>query len=140
MPEHYVLRYCWARNTWFDEQHEIAGGRKIIDVLDPSQEYYRNVGPREFIWLIDHADLVFSESFHGTAFSVNFGKNFLSFMKTRNDNGRIGTLLSATGLESHIYKAGMKSVPDDIDHADVNAKLESMREKSVEYLRKCLKI
>ncbi len=140
VPDHYVLRYCWEPDSWADEQREIAGGRKIIDVLDPQQKYRGGTGPCEFVWLVDHADFVFSESFHGTAFSLNMGKNFLSFMKTRKDKGRIGSLLSETGLSGHIYEPEMCEIPDDIDYSAVREKLGTMREKSLKYLRECLKV
>ena len=140
VPEHYALRYCWKPESWRGEQDRIAGGMKIIDVYDPFNEYCGRTGPREFIWLVEHADVVFSESFHGTAFSLNMGKNFLSFMKTRKDKGRIGSLLSETGLSGHIYEPEMCEIPDDIDYSAVREKLGTMREKSLKYLRECLKV
>ncbi|MBQ6973011.1 MAG: polysaccharide pyruvyl transferase family protein [Synergistaceae bacterium] len=139
VPEHYVLRYCWGSDSWHDEQRELAGGREIIDVLSRGQEYYSHVGPREFIWLVDHADFVFSESFHGTAFAVNLGKNFVSFMRERKDDGRIGSLLSSAGIAGHVFGPGMKSVPDDVDYDGVRRKLDGLRAESMQYLRECLK-
>lgn len=37
-------------------------------------EMLTNVGPKEFLWLIDNASYIASNSFHATAFSVIFGK------------------------------------------------------------------
>lgn len=37
----------------------------------------KNVGPREFLWLIHHAEYVASNSFHATAFSIIFKKKAL---------------------------------------------------------------
>lgn len=140
IPEHYVLRYCWDPYEWEDVHNKIANGRKVIDVLYPEGEYFKLVGPREFIWLIDHADFVVTESFHGTAFSVNLGKNFLSFMKRIKNDGRIGTLLSALELTNRIYKPSMKIPADDIDYSSVSEKLDGLRESSMKYLRECLKV
>jgi len=36
-----------------------------------------NIGPREFVWLIENANYVVSNSFHGTCFSVLFGKKMI---------------------------------------------------------------
>lgn len=38
-------------------------------------------GPSEFLYLISNATLVCTDSFHGTAFSLNFRKNVFSFYK-----------------------------------------------------------
>lgn len=32
-------------------------------------------GPAQFLWLFDHAEYIVTNSFHGTAFAVNFNKN-----------------------------------------------------------------
>ena len=36
-----------------------------------------DVGPREFIWLIDNAEMICTNSFHGTSFSLIFQKKFI---------------------------------------------------------------
>lgn len=38
-----------------------------------------DVGPEEFVWLIDNAEIVLTSSFHGTVFSFLFQKKFVSF-------------------------------------------------------------
>lgn len=38
-------------------------------------------GPKEFLSLIRGAALICTDSFHGTMFSINFQRNFFSFVK-----------------------------------------------------------
>ena len=37
-------------------------------------------GPKEFLSLIRGAALICTDSFHGTMFSINFQRNFFSFL------------------------------------------------------------
>lgn len=70
------------------------GGRK----LNYAQKCYRNEGPSSFVSLIKNAKCVVSNSFHGTAFSMIFGRDF--FVVNRKDglNSRMRDLLSHFGL------------------------------------------
>ncbi len=63
-----------------------------------------DVGCREWVWLILNARYIFTDSFHGTAFSVNLGRNFFSFPKgSKNDkqsiNSRLTDLLDMCSLK-----------------------------------------
>lgn len=58
------------------------------------------VGPREFLGLIAGARYVLSNSFHATAFSLIFGRPFLTFDRKENLNARMRDLLTLTGLEN----------------------------------------
>lgn len=68
------------------------------------QLYYP--GPREFVGLISHADVVVTDSFHGTAFSIIFNKNFYTFISRPNVSSRIVSLLNILGLEDRIVTIG----------------------------------
>lgn len=43
---------------------------KIINVLDRGNLQYYCSGPDEFIYLVEHARLIYTDSFHGTVFSI----------------------------------------------------------------------
>ena len=49
----------------------------------------RDVGPGEFLYFIDHADFIVTDSFHGVAFSLIFQKQFIfsDENKLLNDRG-----------------------------------------------------
>lgn len=146
VPERYVLCYFLGDPSPIYAQaiHDMAGGLPIINVFDINNAEHYSTHPGEFVYLIGHADFVVTDSFHGTAFSVNFGKNFLTFRrKGKNCEdmfGRIESILTNTGLMNHIYEPGMTSRPEAVDSDSVRGKLNAMREKSLEYLRKCLKV
>lgn len=62
-----------------------------------------DAGPAEFVDLIANAQCVVTNSFHGTAFSVNFGVPFFTVLNpNRKSNARMTSLLGQVGLEKRI--------------------------------------
>lgn len=59
--------------------------------------------PDIFLNLMYYADFVVVSSFHGTAFSINFQKEFLTVTPNR-FNSRVNNILNLTGLESRLVK------------------------------------
>lgn len=59
--------------------------------------------PDIFLNLMYYADFVIVSSFHGTAFSINFQKEFLTVTPNR-FNSRVNNILKLTGLESRLIK------------------------------------
>lgn len=57
-----------------------------------------NCGPKEFLYLIAHAKYVITNSFHGTAFSINFGVSFVSIHS--DERSRIAQLLEKFNLSN----------------------------------------
>lgn len=86
-----------------------------------SNFYYAT--PDMFISLFSQADYVVVSSFHGTAFAVNFNKQFVS-ISPKHFNSRVSSLLGICGLENrYIYnKEDYKDDVDDypIDYIKVN--------------------
>lgn len=62
-----------------------------------------NVGPLEFLNLLNHASYVCTNSFHGTAFSMIFNKSFFVIPHSTR-NTRIDSLLTKVDLEDHIIR------------------------------------
>lgn len=83
------------------------------ELLFRSCDRKSNVGPREFLYLLSHAALVLSDSFHATAFSVLFERPFYTVGDHRadNTNSRLKNILGHYGLESRY----VTEVTDDIN-------------------------
>ena len=106
----------------------------IINVTD--------AGPSEFLWMFNHADFVVTNSFHGTAFSINFNKDFYVVTPARmNNNSRQQSILRLFNLSDRIIKEG-EPLPGNnlwkIDFEPVNDILERERTKSKDYLKKAI--
>jgi len=86
------------------------GYRLVVCSIIPSprndKEYYSvlDAGPKEFLGWIANAEMVITNSFHGTVFSILLGaRNFYSFIPSENKRGsRIRNLLQTFSLEKHL--------------------------------------
>lgn len=88
-------------------------------------------GPIDFIHAVRDADFVVATSFHGTAFSIIFERQFLTCSLGKMAD-RVVTLLAATGIDRH-YVAN----PQDQIHTDIpTINYESLRENYNAYIRK----
>ena len=114
------------------------------DIYLKSQGRY-DVGPREFISLINGAECVFTDSFHGMAFSINFNKDFYVFNRDDKDDinsmtSRITDTLAMFGLtDRHITDKNAVLKSKTIDYTDTNKILNQKKEFSVNWLLNALK-
>ena len=105
-----------------------------------------NVGPEEFVNLIRNAEYVCTDSFHGTVFSIINHKQFLIFNRysessKTSKNSRIESLCANLGLEKRRFRTDLditEAIKETIDYTEVDKKVEKMREKSKEYLKKAV--
>ena len=142
--EKYVLVY------YIDEIAEcVEYARKIADKHDWKVALMTNtarrfsgvdinipfVGPAEFLWLFDNAQYICTNSFHGTAFAVNFNKDFVSVIK-RNSPQRAQTLLTNVGLSDRLLTniSQIDGLSTSIDWNSANKKLDALRKDSMDYL------
>lgn len=97
------------------------------------------ITPFDFIALLAHSSFVCTDSFHATAFALNFNKPFVEFLRfkdedERSQNGRIVDFLSHYGLTGRIYGRTGESWAGAIDFRLVNEKLRRDRERSLKWL------
>ena len=143
----YVFRYILG-DYKYDKLTENIGIRLGADIVDPKSEKIV-IDPREFLYLIDHAELVLTDSFHGAVFSVLFGKKvFITERKDGKENMscRLDTLCDLFHLK-HI-KVSCESEDEVLRNidimqefyscAEVNAVIETKREESLAFLKECL--
>lgn len=144
LPDHYVLIF-WIGPVP-DEIKRFATklakeiGIKIVSLqFGHIWTYYKNKPikiilnrePREFLWLIDNADYIVTNSFHGTAFSIHFRKQFYAFKPAYSI--RIESLLNIFNLESRLVKSETRET-EYIDYANVEIIKKSWIEKSEKFL------
>lgn len=101
------------------------------------------VGPNEFVALLRNASYVFTDSFHGMAFSCNYNIPFTVFKRfkendPRNQNSRIVSLLRILNLEERLVDYNATVEYKECDFTDANTRLERQRIKSLEYLKTAL--
>ncbi len=98
------------------------------------------IGPEQFLNYIHGAEFVITDSFHGTAFSLAFNKNFYSVLNPRY-GGRIEELLKRLGLEERIFcgQSDFNSISLEMDYGDINQKVKKLQEESMDFLKLSLK-
>ena len=150
MPEQkpggsYVFCYFLGNETnqyaSYIKQYAAANNCEIVNICDIHDLRYYDIDPQEFVWLLDHAKAVFTDSFHGTAFSINLSKPFVVFERVEGGtsmSSRITTVLQKTGLEGRLYPAVRISDVDDIQFAQAVSVLEKERQRTVDYLSNAL--
>lgn len=102
-------------------------GKRETSRLDPRDPSVYGVGPREFLGLIDGAELVITNSFHGTAFSLLLNKPFYSVVDSSagaaNLASRMTDLLARLGADEHIVTTSSTAcgVPSALEPSARNA-------------------
>lgn len=104
--------------------------------------YEKTTGPAEFLGLFQNARYVVTNSFHGTAFAINFNKDFFLEMlpESHGVNSRLENILDVFDLrERQIVYGENASIGVPINYRQVNQTLSSERKKSLEYLNNIIK-
>lgn len=117
-------------------------GLQIVNMLDERVFEHYAIAPEEWLWLIDHARFMYTDSFHGTVFSILFRTPFV--VTERVDAGcaskmtsRIDTLLAKFDLSDRRgtnANGYMIDSPLDMHYGDVDKVLAEEKQKAEAYL------
>ena len=114
-PKKYVATYFLSEATESQkrniEKYASDNGLEVVDILG---KYANYIGPAEFLYTIANADFVFTDSFHGTAFSIIFRKNFMVFQRNKvyDMSSRITTVLDTFKLSHRFYNTNNEQLDD----------------------------
>lgn len=146
----YLRSFCPYTIRLAKEMARRYGIKKIIYICsevtyafnDPEVDYRFDVSAPEFVSLFANASFVITNSFHGTAFAVNFGRRFFTVVHDRmKTSSRFYSLLEQTELLDRICKEGtpFEAVVDNPIQLDaVRNKLDSLRAISLKFLQDAL--
>lgn len=123
-----------------------GGNRTVLKVKKRFIFATKSVGVEDFISFIKYSDYVVTNSFHGTAFSVIFEKNFFSIGLTDKNgdlipDARICHLLGLLGIESRFVSKEMikmVNLSETIDYLQVNERRQEGIMKSISYLKESI--
>lgn len=100
------------------------------------EKVYSDCGPKEFLSFFYNADYICTDSFHGTAFSLIFNKQFVTLeRKSEKNDGRKSGLLKNVGAQSRGQFLDDK-INDlcELDYNKINKRICQMRESSLSVL------
>lgn len=102
------------------------------------------IGPEDFLSLIKYSEIVFTDSFHAAAFSINYNKEFFVFrryqMSTEGFNfSRINSILKLLNLQDRCIdnSTNIDNIPQ-IDYNVINHNLNNERKKSLKFLKNAI--
>jgi hypothetical protein len=88
--------------------------------------------------LVHHARYVVTNSFHGTAFSIIFEKNFYLELSAKT-NSRLTNIVKLLGLEDRIIPFEQEIIASHANFEVAKKNMLDMRERSIDYLRNALR-
>lgn len=150
-PERYILFYCVPKLQGIKKiakYYKEKLGIKLI-ALDQGlssgvkvDKHIRDAGPIEFIELFNNAEFIITDSFHGTCFSINFGKPFVVYTEGMHSN-RIKSILEITGLKNRLLNNAentdwLDDLIGDEGLEEGLVKLADLRSKSLSFFDQAL--
>lgn len=117
------------------------------DTIFSEEEQLWETSPFEWIAWINNADVIITDSFHMTAFSIMFHKNFYVVEKDGKEkaqNNRIINLLGMVGLENRFLMNGISpdnisiTSDNDINWDNIDEILSEERRKSITLVDKIM--
>ena len=138
----YALVYSLGeKNVAFENAINLYGKEMEIFDIRTLQKNGREipVGPAEFLYLIHHAELILTDSFHASVFSILFHKRFITFKRPGIDmSSRIVSLANTIGAEDKLDSDNNLDCSKRMDYKAVDLLLGTERKKSIDFLKKAL--
>ena len=94
----------------------------------------------QFVELLRNSKFVVTDSFHGTAFSTIYRKNFYSVRLGDKGDDRIASMLFNFNLDK--YFVDPQNIETDaplVDYTDAEKPIEKMRTDSIDYIKQSLR-
>ena len=138
----YLLTYFFS-GIPSKQSKELAAklGLPMINLLDINKFDHYAVGIEEFLYLIDHATLICTQSFHGTAFATIFKRPFIVNRPVSASFSRIKTLLELFNLSERAININARVELEDplkIDFTRCEEVLPTERVKAFRFLSEAL--
>lgn len=110
--------------------HQIVRGGRLIWAPDIS----------EFLYYIKNAECLITDSFHGTAFAINFNVSFVEVLPNTNTGTRNQSILKLMGLTNRILidENDLELGKRKINYSYVNRILDEKRQESYEILNRMI--
>ena len=146
--EQYILTYFLGNPSPVIENIAKKNNWKIYNLMDRNSFDLYTSRVEEFIYLINHAQLVVTDSFHACVFSILMNTPFLVVNRQQKGvvdmTSRIDTLLELFGYQNRYIVNGECNLSDDeilhMDFSNVKAIQEREIARSTAYMKKALNL
>lgn len=140
-------KYCFVyaigeKSEEFNKQLQEIAEQDDLEIFDIRVKNFlgfeRCLGPSEFLYLIDNAEIVLTDSFHATAFSIIFNKYVKTYKRKGLDmSSRISTLAETVGLQDN-FTENVFVIDESVDYNQVHLLLDKEKSKSMKFLKEAL--
>lgn len=144
----YILVYQLHNDKKLGEYAKKVAAEKGLPLIRISASFHQIFRPGKFVWCptiaeflgyVKNAELMITDSFHGTAFAINFNTQFVEVLPNTKTGTRNLSILNLTGLSDRIYNEENKEVANTkADFAFANSVLAEKRIESKEILNKMI--
>lgn len=145
----YYAKYFLGKRNDFSEKFIMKRAKedniRCIEITNEDGSLKPGIGPYEFLRILYYSEGVFTDSFHGTVFSIIFEKPFAVFQRPYEKgygdmNSRIDTLIDTFELRDHFVACPYdpEKVKMDFDYIKVKQILEIKRKESIAFLKDAL--
>lgn len=134
-----------------DEIKREWGDMKVIAVVLPdcsleaghfADQTIDNATPQEWLNLLTHAAFVYTDSFHGTIFSLKYQKKFLTYYTYAQRTSRLVDLKKRFRLPTVVASVDemndRKSIRNNFDYKEIELLIQKCRQESLAFLRQAL--
>lgn len=146
--EKYILTYFLGNPSPVIEKIAKKNNWKIYNLMDRNNFDLYTSRVEEFVYLINHAQLVVTDSFHASVFSILMNTSFLVVNRQQKGvadmTSRIDTLMELFGYQDRYIVNGKCDLSDEeilyMDFSNVKSIQEREIERSTEYMKEALNI
>ncbi len=141
----YTLKKDEFVRTVVNKVSKMLGLKTVVIDQDPflgypSDKHIQDAGPKEYIELLSQASFIITNSFHGTAFSVNFEIPFIA-IKPESGLNRMQNFLANVGLDDRLIldnKNLDRILNTSVSFEKASQNLKQLRDATWSYLDKSL--
>lgn len=146
--EKYILTYFLGNSSSVIENIAKKNNWKIYNLMDKNDFDLYTSRVEEFVYLIDHAQLIATDSFHACVFSILMNTPFLVVNRQQKGmadmTSRIDTLMELFGYQNRYIVNGKCNLSDEeilhMDFSNVKAIQEREIARSTAYIKKALNL
>lgn len=142
----YLLLYSRRYNKNMEEFAEKLANENGWEIVEISlratnaskHKMFYEAGVEDFLSLVNNAEFIVTNSYHGMIFSIQFAKEFIVFSREQCDT-KIEELIKKAGCSDRMVVTGKEKYCSSINYDTVKENLKEFKEKSWDYLDRNIK-
>lgn len=148
-PVKYVLVYQIHNNPELDKYASKFAKKACLPLIRVSPLLHQAIRSGKFVYLPDisvfldlikNATYLVTDSFHGTAFAINFNTQFVEILPNTGTSSRNQSILELTGLNNRILRDldEFCYIDEIIDFSEANRIISQKRVEGIQFLKQCI--